>query len=152
MALLITGPQGAGKTTVARLVAQQFERGVHIEGDAFLRFVVSGRAEMEPAASDDALAQLKLRYALAHHAAAEFERAGFNVVVDDVVAGPLLAEVAPRYERVVVLFPREEVVARRERHAPWVYRLFADATPRIGAWIDSTDQTPEETAAAILGT
>ena len=152
MALLITGPQAAGKTTVARLVAQQFERGVHVEGDAFLRFVVSGRAPMAPDASDEALAQLQLRYALSHHAATEFERAGFSVVVEDVVAGPLLADVAPRYERVVVLFPHEDVVAGRERHAPWVYRLFADETPRIGTWIDNSEQTPEQTAAAILGT
>jgi AAA domain len=150
MALLITGPQAAGKTTAARLVAQRFERGVHVEGDAFLRFVVAGREPMTPDASPEALAQLRLRYTLSAHTAREYERAAFTVVVDDIVAGPLLEELAPLYERIVVLLPREAVVAARERHAPWVYHLFADETPRLGMWIDNSDLTPDETATAIL--
>ena len=152
MALLITGPQGAGKTTVADVVARSFDRGVHVEGDVFRRFVVAGRSEMTEDASDDALAQLRLRYALAHRTAQEYEQAGFTVVVEDVVAGPLLREIAPGYAHVFVLFPAEDVVATRagSRHAPWVYRLFADATPRLGTWIDNGRLTPEECAAAIL--
>lgn len=31
--ILITGIQAAGKSTVAQLLAQRFERGVHVEGD-----------------------------------------------------------------------------------------------------------------------
>ena len=152
MALLITGPQAVGKTTVARLVAERFDRGVHVEGDAFMRFVVTGRAKMTPEPSGEALAQLRLRYALSAHTAQEYERAGFTAVVEDVVAGPLLEEVASRYERVVVLFPREETIAARARHARWVYRVFADETPRLGTWIDTSGLTPEQTAAAILNT
>jgi hypothetical protein len=59
VSFLISGPQGADKTTVASAaaVARSFERGVHVEGDAFRNVVVSGRTEMSPDASDDALAQ-----------------------------------------------------------------------------------------------
>jgi ABC-type multidrug transport system ATPase subunit len=32
---LLTGPQAAGKTTVARLLAGRFKRAVHLEGDVF---------------------------------------------------------------------------------------------------------------------
>lgn len=33
--VLVTGPQAAGKTTVSALLARRFERGVHLDGDAF---------------------------------------------------------------------------------------------------------------------
>jgi cytidylate kinase len=148
MKLLLTGPQGAGKTTVGELVARRWERGVHVDGDVFRRFVLAGRAEMSEHATDEALAQLRLRYELAAHAARAYEAAGFDVVVSDVVAGALLAELAPQYDRVVVLFPREDAIA--VRHAPWVYRLYADQTERLGEWLDTSDLTPEQTAAAIL--
>src|SRR5579884_1334231 len=103
-------------------------------------------------AGDEALEQLRLRYRLAIDAARAYAAAGFDVVVSDVVAGPLLAEIAPEYDRVVVLFPAEEVVGERRgaRHSAWVYRLFADETPRVGDWIDNGHRTPEQTAAAIL--
>ena len=61
---VVTGPMAAGKTTVADLLARQFERGVHLEGDLFRRAIKTGRADMTPNASDEALAQLQLRYQL----------------------------------------------------------------------------------------
>jgi len=73
----------AGKSTVARLLAARFERGVHLEGDFFRRAVVSGRAETTPDASPEALDQLRLRYRLA----ASYFDAGFTVALEDVVAG-----------------------------------------------------------------
>ena len=84
---LITGPMAAGKTTVARLLASRFEQGVHLEGDVFRRFVVSGRVEMTPNPSPEALEQLRLRYRLAAAAADEYFEAGFSVALEDVVAG-----------------------------------------------------------------
>jgi hypothetical protein len=40
--LVISGPPGAGKSTVARVVAERFERSVLVEGDAFFGFLVRG--------------------------------------------------------------------------------------------------------------
>lgn len=40
--VVVTGPPGAGKSTVAALVAKRFERSVLVEGDAFFRFVQRG--------------------------------------------------------------------------------------------------------------
>jgi chloramphenicol 3-O-phosphotransferase len=162
MAFLITGPQAAGKTTAARLLAQRFERGVHVEGDVFRRFVVSGRVEMTPDADAEALAQLRLRYALAVHAADAYADAGFEVVVDDVVAGPMLEEYVTLFRSppcVVVLLPSLESVAARAAargvsgYTAWsvdeLYRLFSHDTPRVGTWLDTSAQTPEQTVDEI---
>ncbi len=66
---------------------------MHLDGDAFRLFIVAGRAEMTPDASDEAMAQLRLRYRITASAALAYVDAGFDVVVDDVVAGPILAQV-----------------------------------------------------------
>lgn len=43
--LVVTGPPGAGKSTVARAVAAQFERSVCIEGDVLFAFLANGAIE-----------------------------------------------------------------------------------------------------------
>ncbi|MGN6378389.1 MAG: zeta toxin family protein, partial [Gaiellales bacterium] len=83
---LITGPMAAGKSTVARLLASRFERGVHLEGDVFRRSIVSGRKEMTPDALPEAVGQLLLRYRLAAAAADAYFDAGFSVALEDVAA------------------------------------------------------------------
>lgn len=90
---LITGPIAAG--TVARLLAQRFERGVYLEGDFFQRSIVSGRVEMTPDAAPEAVEQLRLRYRLAAAAADAYFEAGFFVALEDVVAGPRSASTGP---------------------------------------------------------
>src|SRR5690348_3774144 len=149
----------AGKSTVARLLAARFPRGVYLEGDLFRRSIVSGRAEMTPDASPEALAQLRLRYRLAAAAADAYAEAGFNVALEDVAAGPQLAEyrgmIRSRPCHVVVLLPSAEAVAAREAgrgkagYGAWtvaaLHEGFASGTPRIGIWLDTTDQSPEET-------
>jgi predicted ATPase len=39
---IVSGIPGAGKTTVSRLLAGTFERGVHIEADVLQRFIIRG--------------------------------------------------------------------------------------------------------------
>jgi hypothetical protein len=43
--LVITGPPGAGKSTLARVMADIAGRSVLVEGDAFFAFLASGRVD-----------------------------------------------------------------------------------------------------------
>jgi chloramphenicol 3-O-phosphotransferase len=161
---LVTGPMAAGKSTVARLLAERFERGVHLEGDFFRRSIVSGRQEMTPEPAPKAVAQLRLRYRLAAAAADTYAREGFTVAVEDVIAGPLLTDyvqlIRSRPLHVIVLLPAPEVLAAREGvreragYTRWsaeaLHAVFVAETPRLGLWLDTSAQTPEETAHEIL--
>ena len=161
---LISGPSAAGKSTVARLLAKRFPRGVHLEGDVFRRSIVTGRKDPLPTASPDAESQLRLRYEIAVGAADRYFAEGFSVVVEDVIAGPLLAEcvalVQSRPLHTVVLLPAANVIAARDAarnqsgYAVWsvqaLHDLFALQTPRVGLWLDNSGQTPEETVDEIL--
>ena len=161
---LISGPMAAGKSTVAQRLAERYERGVHLEGDVFRRFIVSGRQDMTPDAAAEAHEQLRLRYRLAASTADAYFEAGFTVVVEDVIAGPWLGEyrtmIRSRPCHVIVLLPSAETVATRESRRPtkgyshWsvkeLYHQFADKTPRVGIWLDNPDHTPEQTVDAIL--
>jgi len=161
---LISGPSAAGKSTVGRLLAKQFSRGVHLEGDVFRRSIVTGRQDPLPTGSPDAESQLRLRYEIAVGVADRYFAEGFSVVVEDVIAGPLLAEcvalVQSRPLHTVVLLPAATVIAARDAarnqsgYAVWsvqeLHDLFALRTPRVGLWLDNSGQTPEETVGEIL--
>ena len=133
---LITGAMAAGKSSVARLLASRFERGVHLEGDVFRRSIVGGREDMTPDPSPEALEQLRLRYRLAAAAADGYFQAGFSVALEDVVAGPLLGDyrsmVRSRPCHVVVLLPSPEAVRAREA---------GRAAKGYGAWTSRSSTT-----------
>ena len=164
--ILVTGISASGKSTVAEGLARRFARGVHVRGDLFRKMVVTGRAEMGPHAGSEALDQLQLRYRLGAATADAYFDAGFSVVVQDVVIGPALVEytklIRSRPLCVVVLAPTSDVVLAREAsrakvayggHRYTVEDLDAALrrdTPRIGLWIDSSAQTPDETVEQII--
>lgn len=161
---LITGVMASGKSTVAEMLAARLPRAVHLRGDAFRRMIVSGRVEMGADALPEAMAQLYLRYRISALAAGEYLRAGFDVVLQDNYYGRALTDMLNMLDglpvRVVVLCPDAETVKRREAargkagYADFAVEslreMFMRETPKIGFWIDSSNQTPEETLRAIL--
>jgi chloramphenicol 3-O-phosphotransferase len=153
----------SGKSTVAQLLAEKFAKGVHVRGDMFRKMIVSGREEVLPNAGEEALRQLRLRYRLTAATADAYFEAGFNVVLQDVILGPMLQEMAelirnrPLY--VIVLTPNQEEIAKREASRPkkgyglWsiaeLDRQLRDETPKMGMWLDSSSLSPDETAEEI---
>ncbi|MGW1678741.1 phosphotransferase-like protein [Saccharopolyspora sp. NPDC002376] len=162
--LLITGIQAAGKSTIAQGIAERLPRSVHLRGDAFRRMVVGGREEMTATPSDEALRQLRLRHRLTAQTADAYFTEGFTVVVQDVVLGEHLTElvehVRSRPLLVVVLAPDVEAIAEREvgrgKDAYGIFQIaelnkvLHEHTPRLGLWLDTSDQTPEQTVEEIL--
>lgn len=162
---LITGIMAAGKSTIAQLLAERFAKSVHLRGDIFRKMIVSGREDMAANPTDEALRQLYLRYDIAAKAASIYYRAGFTVIWQDVMVGKVLSEVIARIRPypvyVIVLCPAPEIVAEREimRYKSGYgkgftpenfHQLMSDETPRIGLWLDSSQQTPEETVNEII--
>lgn len=162
--IVITGVMAAGKSTVADLLARRLERSVHVRGDVFRKMVVNGRVDMTPQPDDEALAQLRLRYRLATQVADAYAAAGFDAIVQDVVIGAELSRFVQLIscpERfLVVLSPTVSALTERERQRTKdAYTHFTpvalDAalrqeTSRIGYWLDSSAQSPEETVDDIL--
>jgi chloramphenicol 3-O-phosphotransferase len=163
--VLVTGVMASGKSTVAQALAERTARSVHLRGDVFRRMIVSGREDFTPRPGPEATAQLRLRHQASAAVADLYARAGWTAVVQDVVLGEhldaYLDAVTTRPLYLVVLAPRPEAVAKREADRPksgygglWTIGALDDAlrrdTPRRGLWLDTSDQTPEQTVDRIL--
>jgi predicted ATPase len=82
---LLTGSPGAGKTTLARALAQRFPFGVHIPIDDLRTWVVSGMAHPIPTWTEETTRQFRLARQVGAHMAKLYNDAGFVVVIDDVI-------------------------------------------------------------------
>ena len=161
---LITGLMAAGKSTVAQLLCERMEKAVHLRGDVFRRMIVSGREDMRENPPQEALEQLYLRYQLTAETAKRYFDHGFTVVMQDNYYGPALShmiEIMQGYPlRVVVLCPDVKTIKAREEgrakrgytgfDVEPLYASFMEETPRIGLWLDTSGQTPEQTVDIIL--
>jgi chloramphenicol 3-O-phosphotransferase len=168
--VLVTGAQAAGKSTVGRLLAERFDRGAFIEGDLMWKLVVSGAQDMGgDRPSDEAVRQYLLRLRHGAMLGDSLFESGFTAVHADIVMGesmpPYLEMVRSRPRYVVMLRPSIESVVARERARPkTAYRDLGptledavrtfygwiDATERVGLWLDSSEQTPDETVDEIM--
>ncbi len=162
---IVTGPPGAGKTTVSSMLARSSPRGVHLQVDQCFHWIVSGYVEpWSPASRDQNGAVIEAVGA----ASARFTAGGYDVVVDGVVgpwfldrfvAGTGPSAVGLRY---VVLRPtrdiaRQRAVARSGRHdlvdpgpIDSVYDAFQHLGPFESHVIDSTGEEATDTVPSLL--
>ena len=160
---LITGAMAAGKSTTAAALAAKLSPSIHLRGDTFRKMIVQGRKDMHAHASSEALAQLRLRYQAAADVAERYYAAGFHVVYQDTIVGPVLDEVIDLYTaplNIVVLHPSPATIqareAARDKNAyanfsvAEFYALVDQDTPRHGLWLDNTELTVASAVDCIL--
>jgi AAA domain len=160
--VVVTGPPGAGKSTVALLVVDRFEPSALVSGDAFFGFIRSGAiTPWLPAARD----QNRVVIESAAAAAGRLANGGYAVVYDGVVGPWLLPAFArstglARLHYAVLLPTEEECVARvrartghgftDEAATRQMHRQFAaaglDSIPVIAVQPDN----PEAAAAHVI--
>lgn len=161
---LISGVPGAGKSTVARLLALHFDRSAHIDIDmVYHHFTVAGLVQPTEETSE-ADGQALLAAVNAAGMARNYVAAGFVCVLEGAVAtrSRILAcrqAVAPYPLHLVVLAPPAEVSEQRDarRSGKHVAAHFRHLRPMLdsqlaglGLWIDNSNQSPLSTAQMIL--
>ncbi|WP_372671526.1 AAA family ATPase [Amycolatopsis kentuckyensis] len=162
--LILTGPPGAGKSTVARLVTERAPRpAVHLHTDSFYVWIRTG---FVPPYLPEAERQNDVVLGVIAEAACGFARGGYDVVLDGVVGPWALEPFRDAAKRdgldlfYVVLRPRLEVTLARgaARDATELtdvealtsmHGAFADLGELEKNVMDTSEETVEETANAV---
>ena len=158
--IIVSGVPGAGKSTVAPLLAAGFERGVHIEADALQRMILSGGCWPGQDPSDEGYRQLRLRGRNACLLADSFRGAGFVPVIDDIVIGSriddFIADLETRPVHLVLLLPDLDTLRRRNAERTKVDAFHESEAldsvareERPGLRIDNGGESPERTVETI---
>jgi hypothetical protein len=161
--VIVTGPPGAGKTTVSAHLARSVPLGVHLLSDQMFRWIVSGFIPPWEAGSNH---QNRTIIAAIASTAARFDDGGYEVVVDGIIGpwflGQWLAAAGPgRSVQYVIVRPSSAIAMSRatgrqspeELVDPHPVAAMFEAFQDLGAFeanvVDSSDQAVDQTVEAV---
>jgi guanylate kinase len=160
---LITGPAGAGKSTVSHALAEKFEKSAVINADDLQKMIVGGRVKLYPW-DEKVEKQLFLRTQNACILANNFLESGYSVIIDCIVGKTHLKQFRDFFHnrkiKVFLLLPTHEALLKRfdergkndelRRRTQELHEKFKSRKDELD-WvvIDSSNQTVEETAEEI---
>jgi predicted kinase len=165
--VVVSGPMGAGKTTIGTALATRLDRAAIINGYRVQQLIASGlsspRSQLEADATAGAFAeQLRVRLRASCALAKSFVAAGFTAIIEEHVVGErvehLLEDLAGTPFSFIQLGATFDALTAREqargtdgylRWGDWS-ELLEKQTRKIGLWLDTTDRSADETLAEIL--
>jgi len=164
MVCLITGPAGAGKSSVANALAEKFKRSVVVNVDFLRHMIIGGKVRPWPW-NDEVKSQTSLGAENACILAINFLKSGFNVIIDDVIGAKLFRQYSeffsdrsfkiflllPTLESLLGRFDRRGTDDKLRKRTIELHEKFSQCKDELN-WqvIDSSNQTLDVTVSQIF--
>ncbi len=160
--IILTGPPGAGKSTIGRLLAKKIKNSAVVSSDDLRALVKNGKAEIGDKKFGE---QLILGAENACLLAKNFYKGGFNVFLDDVLLEDKINVYFNSLKgynlKIFLLMPNKQVLSKRDlERGKWAMkeravRLHDKFTEFIKTEkrfiiLDTSNHTPNQTAEEII--